>query len=913
MVVGIGPPMQRMQRVKRDDRVTDAVTPSTTSTTSTPSATPPPHSPLFWSAFGRSMNEEMADPVGRLAIAMGLLTAVALWLLGHAGVVSRQPLWVWLVLMVGALAVRASGRIRKAGPVSTQARIAMQVGVVTVIMYLTGWGPVLGIGYIVVMRDNAANLGPQHWRSVAAWSAGGLTAGFALIAAGVAPTLLHRPMVYGLSGLVAIGTVYTIVLLGMSAERTALARQSLSDSEGRLRRIIETANDAYIEFDSAGTIREWNRQAEMTFGWSYEEALDQRMFDLVVPTSMTRQHHIELARLFGADGGGDDVRVRQELTALHRDGHHFPIELSVWQTGSSDGSTFSAFVQDITQRVNFTRDLRHSRESFRLLFQQHPHPMWVVDHDTLKFLEVNGSATELYGYTRDEFLGMRVTEIYPDEDVPVILKFLTENGPDFRHSGTWRHRTKSGELLNVEGVSHGLQFRGHQAILEMAQDVTERCRLVNQLQQRSLYDPLTGLANRSLLLDRADRLGAQVARTGVPVTVMSLNLDNFQLINDAYGHDIGDGLLRAVGERLLEGLRNVDTVARIGGDEFVILAAPPVPVAAPEILAKRLLELVRGEPFRIQDLELTLTASVGVASGAGIDGQQLVRNADVALWAAKAQGRNQFVIFAPEMQSAVHDRVELAMDLREAIRGNQFESFYQPVVSLRDLKIVGMEALVRWRHPKLGLIAPARFISAAEEIGMIGEIGEAVLQQACAQGVLWNSNRENLSVAINVSVFQLQADDFVSKVSETLEHSGFRPENLILEVTESSLMNDAETMGRRLRSLKQLGVRLAIDDFGTGYSSLSYLTKYPFDILKIDQSFIASVGSSPESVTMLRTILQLGRYLNLEVVAEGVEEEEQCDLLRRMHCPQAQGYLFSRPMSAHDIDGVLRTWAPAQR
>jgi diguanylate cyclase (GGDEF)-like protein len=509
---------------------------------------------------------------------------------------------------------------------------------------------------------------------------------------------------------------------------------------------------------------------------------------------------------------------------------------------------------------------------------------------------------------------MRVTEIYPDEDVPVLLKFLTENGPDFRHSGIWKHRTKSGELLNVEGVSHGLQFRGHQAILEMAQDVTERVRLVNQLELSALYDPLTGLANRSLLLDRADRLGAQFERTGIPVTVMSLNLDNFQLINDAYGHDVGDGLLRAVGERLVDGLRNVDTVARIGGDEFVILAAPSAPAAGPEVLAKRLLDLVRGEPFHINDYELSLTASVGVASGAGQDGQQLVRNADVALWAAKGEGRNQFVVFAPEMQSAVHDRVELAMDLREAIRDHQFESFYQPVVRLRDLKIIGVEALVRWRHPRLGLIAPARFIRAAEEIGMIGEIGEAVLQQACAQGVHWNTNGgDELSVAINVSVFQLQADGFADKVADAVEQSGFRAENLILEVTESSLMNDPETMGRRLRALSHLGVRLAIDDFGTGYSSLSYLTKYPFDILKIDQSFIASVGSSPESVTMLRTILQLGRYLNLEVVAEGVEEEEQCDLLRRMHCPQAQGYLFSRPMSAHDMDVVLRNWAPAQR
>jgi PAS domain S-box-containing protein len=348
-----------MERAHPDDATADALP-------------PPALPPMFLAALGRSLNEEVADPVGQLAIAMGLVTAVALWLLGLSGLVSRQPLWVWLVLMVAALAVRATGRIPYVGTVATEARLGMQVAVVTVIMYLTGWGPVLGIGYIVVMRDAIANVGPRYWRSAAAWSAGGLTAGFLFVAGGVAPTLLHRPMVYGLSGLVAIGTVYAIVLLGMSGERTALVRQSLTESESRLRRIIETANDAYIEFDSTGVIREWNRQAESTFGWSHQEALEQRMFDLVVPTSMTRNHHLELARLFDAEGGGDDVRIRQELSALHRDGHQFPIELSVWQTGTADGSTFSAFVQDITQRVNFTRDLRHSRESFRLLFQQHP-------------------------------------------------------------------------------------------------------------------------------------------------------------------------------------------------------------------------------------------------------------------------------------------------------------------------------------------------------------------------------------------------------------------------------------------------------------------------------------------------------------------------------------------------------------
>jgi len=337
--------------------------------------------------------------------------------------------------------------------------------------------------------------------------------------------------------------------------------------------------------------------------------------------------------------------------------------------------------------------------------------------------------------------------------------------------------------------------------------------------------------------------------------------------------------------------------------------APPVQEADPEEVARKILDLVQTRPFHLDGHDLTVTASVGINPGLGRDGGELIRNADVALRVAKELGGNRYSVFAQEMQTAVHERLVLAMDLREAIRTEQFETYYQPVVSLKDLSIIGVEALVRWQHPERGLLYPGQFIPLAEEVGLIGDIGNIVLRQACAQGARWQSQYKNLSVAVNVSVFQLRSSEFVSYVADALDGSHFDPQNLVLEITESVLINDPDTIVARLRSLKETGVRLAIDDFGTGYSSLSYLRQLPFDILKIDQSFVASIADSAETVTMLRTMIRMGRQLNLEIIAEGVEEEDQLNLLQRMRCQNAQGYLFSRPVDAETASAVLADWS----
>jgi diguanylate cyclase (GGDEF)-like protein/PAS domain S-box-containing protein len=561
-----------------------------------------------------------------------------------------------------------------------------------------------------------------------------------------------------------------------------------------------------------------------------------------------------------------------------------------------------ATIRDITERTKAAQELQRSQESFRVLFDQHPHPMWVYDPETLRFLEVNQCATETYGYTRGEFLSMRITDIRPAEDARKLVNYLRVERPELDHAGIWRHRTKAGDIIEVEVTAHSVSFRGRRAGLVMAQNVTERIRLEQQLRDHALHDPLTGLPNRALLLDRIERLTTSARRSGAEATVLSLKLDHFKLVNEAYGHDVGDGLLRAVGERLVNAIRDADSVGRIAGDGFVILALLPALHAKPEELAARVLDLISSEPFLVDGHELAMTTSIGIIAGNYGD---LIQNADTALDLAKSEGGNRFIVFEQEMQAAVDERVQLTIDLRDAVGAGQIETYYQPVIRLKDLGVVGVEALARWHHPSLGLVPPVRFIPLAEETGIIGDIGGLVLRQACTQAKAWQRQHEKLTVSVNVSVFQLRSEEFIDVVRRVLEQSGLDPESLILEVTESVLITNPETALNRLKALKGLGVRLAIDDFGSGYSSLSYLRLFPFDILKIDQSFIESMVDSPQAMAMVRTMIQLGRELKLEVVAEGVETEQQLEMLRKLRCQDVQGYLFSRPAEADVITSYL--------
>jgi diguanylate cyclase (GGDEF)-like protein/PAS domain S-box-containing protein len=857
---------------------------------------------------------EWSLPVTRFVFAIVIATGVAIWWLERFHVVAQQPLWVLVIAVVlGYLCSWTVHLVYAAAPSRGRLhlRIAVQVAVATILMYLTGWGPALTLGYLFVARDNLTVARDLSWRVIAIWVAAGLAVGQAAVSLGLAPSFVGVPDEYGLAALSALASLFVIGMLGISAESLAKAQTSLQRSEERLRTTLETANDAYVEIDDTGIVTDWNSQAEELFGWQRSEAIGRQGQELMLPeddrdTDRNRRGLTELA----ATGEEPLLGRRFELLGQHRNGRTFPIELAFWRTKDSDAVRFHGFAHDITHRKDQEAALRKSQEDFRMLFTRHPHPMWVYDVRTLQFIEVNEAALSHYGYTRQEFLSMTIDQIRPPEDVVMLAANLTVGREGLEASGPWRHRTKAGVLIDVEIASHRLVFDGRDCILVMAQDISERRVLEDQLRHQALHDGLTDLPNRACLLERAELLLAQARRLQTPMAALFLDLDNFKEVNDSFGHLVGDELLQAVATRLYTAVREADTVGRIGGDEFVVLVSGASLAAGPEIVAQHLLDVVRDTPFYLEGRYVTVTASIGIAMGDAYAAADLLRNADVALYQAKARGKNCAAIFLPEMQSAVHERLEMAIDLHEAVGSHQFDLYYQPVVELSDLTLCSAEALLRWQHPKLGWVSPDRFVPLAEEIGVIEEVGRWVLEQACAQAAAWRRTYPWMSVAVNVSAIQLGTDRFVDVVREALRSSELDPAGLVLEITESTLMVDANATVRRLHDLKALGVRLAIDDFGTGFSSLSYLRQFPVDILKIDRSFLSTVTTSVQTAALVHTLIRLGEALGLDVIAEGIERPDQLKALQEAECPKAQGFLFAQPMPMERVSDLLRAGEP---
>ena len=443
---------------------------------------------------------------------------------------------------------------------------------------------------------------------------------------------------------------------------------------------------------------------------------------------------------------------------------------------------------------------------------------------------------------------------------------------------------------------------------------TERRRSDDELTFLATHDALTGLPNRKLILDRTEQLLARSRRHGTLPAAVFVDLDNFKLINDTLGHGAGDELLCAVAARLQGAVREPDTLGRLGGDEFVVIAEDITLQAGPELIAERLLAAL-AEPFTLTagGARLKVTASLGVAAGTCSSAEELLRDADIAMYRAKCNGKDRYVAFESEMQGAIQSRLELEMDLREGLQNDEFFLVYQPIFNLSDMTPTGVEALIRWKHPTRGIVQPDAFIPLLEETGLITQIGGWVLREACAQGARWRAAGSAIEIAVNVSARQLDSDEFVTEVREALAHSGLDPRALTIEITETTLMRDADETIRRLTAVKALGVRIAIDDFGTGYSSLTHVQKFPVDSLKIDRSFIAGLRDNKEGAALIHTLVQLGKALSIETVAEGIELQDELSVLQGEQCDSGQGFLFARPLDAAAADAFLMSWVrPAQ-
>jgi diguanylate cyclase (GGDEF)-like protein len=441
-------------------------------------------------------------------------------------------------------------------------------------------------------------------------------------------------------------------------------------------------------------------------------------------------------------------------------------------------------------------------------------------------------------------------------------------------------------------------------------DVTDRKSLEDQLTHQALHDPLTKIANRGLFRNRVDHALAKLPRTNTSLAVLFLDLDNFKAINDSLGHAAGDKLLFSVAERLQDCLRTTDTAARLGGDEFAVLVESVNRSNEAVVIAERILSVFH-QPFLIEGKEVYVGTSIGIAASSDMTStsEDLLRNADMAMYRAKNQGKGTYVVFEPHMHEALMERIELEEDLRRGIDAQEFTVHYQPILDLNSNRMLGMEALVRWVHPKHGLLAPMTFIPLAEETNLIVPLGDWILSEACRQVQEWRDeygSEFDVSVTVNISIRQFQQKELVEMVTRALENSGLPPRSLVLEITESFMMQDTEVTIAKLHDLKNLGVRLAIDDFGTGYSSLSYLQRFPIDILKIDKSFIDKLGQGSEGSAVARAIIMMGDSLNLKTIAEGIEHPEQIDALQNLGCEAGQGFHFAKPLTKEDMDTFLQ-------
>jgi diguanylate cyclase (GGDEF)-like protein/PAS domain S-box-containing protein len=591
--------------------------------------------------------------------------------------------------------------------------------------------------------------------------------------------------------------------------------------------------------------------------------------------------------------------------------------------------------------------LEDREEESRLLFAANPQPMWVYDPASLRFLEVNEAAVQRYGYSREEFLSMRITEIRPPEDLPALFEDLASPRPPYQRSGPWRHRLKDGRVIEVEIASHLVNLGGQAAVLVAADDVTERNRLLEQLRNQALADPLTGLGNRVLLSDRLghaiERYGERGAFGGTGPAVVLFDLDGFKNLNDSMGHGAGDGLLAAVGARLRRALRPGDTAARLGGDEFAVVVDAPASREDVIALAERILGLV-STPFEVLGRRVSTQASLGIAFAETPQDrpEDLLRNAELAMYLAKAERRGSHRVYEPRLHASALQRFDTETELREAIRQggaggaaqggmgaggtggdgagegavghDQLVLHYQPVVEIRTGAILAMEALVRWRHPRRGLLQPAEFVPLAEETGLVLPLGRLVLAEACRQARRFldaGLAGPSFSVSVNVSPTQVADEHFVDGVRSALALSGLPPSALTLELTESVLARDLPATAAKLRQVRALGVRIAIDDFGTGFASIQYLNALPADVLKIDRCFVDGVDEEGEPAAVVRTVLRLAEAFGLSVVAEGVERVEQARALERLGCKAAQGYLYSPALPADRAGALLGAGALA--
>ena len=583
-------------------------------------------------------------------------------------------------------------------------------------------------------------------------------------------------------------------------------------------------------------------------------------------------------------------------------------ELSLFQEVARDVAFGLYRIEMERMRLRALEILRKSEEKYRDLFENAIDPIFILD-DELNFCDVNKRAVELLGYSREEFLRMNLHDIIPPEQIlryEIEREKLQKEGAYEKFVG--KMRRQDGSFIDVEVSSSAIIEEG--VIVgsrDIVRDITERKRMEEAIRYQAYHDFLTGLPNRMLFMEHLTLELNQARRNRSMLAVLFMDLDRFKYVNDTLGHAVGDQLIREVAGRLRACMRESDTVARIGGDEFTMLLPQISQPDDAAFTAKKIISILQ-RPFVIDGHELHISTSTGISTypGDSENAETLLKNADIAMYHAKELGRNNYQFYNPSMNVRTIERMLLENSLRQTIERSELVLFYQPQVNIRTRQVVHMEALVRWQHPELGMLSPLQFIPLAEETGMIASIDEWVLRTACSQNRAWQeAGYTNLRIAVNLSARQFQQRHFAEKISEILQDTGLSPHSLELEISESSALQNIEHAFPTLMKLNEMGIRFSIDDFGTGCSSLSYLKKLPIRKLKIDKSFVRGIPQDPDDQAIVNAVIAMAHQLKLEVVAEGVETEEQAAFLHSSGCEDLQGFLFRVPRPSEECGALM--------
>ncbi|KJC57243.1 diguanylate cyclase [Bradyrhizobium sp. LTSPM299] len=682
--------------------------------------------------------------------------------------------------------------------------------------------------------------------------------------------------------------------IGELVRQRAQAEAAIADarkSNELLREAIDILPQGIVFLDPEGRYTLWNKK----YSEIYKRSSD--LFEYGARLEDTIRIGVERGD-YPASKGREEEWIAERVSRMYQPGERHEQVLAdgrvvlIEERLTSDGGI-------VGLRVDIT-ELKQREASFRLLFDGNPVPMIVCALDGERILSVNDAAIAHYGYARTEFEKLTIKNLQAfDTELP----WAAGRSSDEQAARTWKHVRADGTLIDLAIYSRQLMHGDQPAMLLALMDITERKRAEARLAFMAQHDGLTGLPNRNLLRQKMDEMLLHTRRSSDKVAVLMLGLDNFKAVNDTLGHGIGDKLLRGVAKRLRSTLRDEDALARLNSDEFTIVQNGVVRPEDAVLLAKRILDAI-GEPYLLEGHSVLIGASIGIAMspGDGEDSEKLLKSADMALSRAKSEFRGTFSFFEAEMDARARSRRKIETDLRDAIQNEGLRPYYQPLIDLASGRITGFEALVRWPHPERGMISPGEFIPVAEETGLINALGGLMLHRACMDAAQWP---DDVRVAVNLSPLQFRTGNLLPLVTDALKRSGLPARRLELEITETLLLEKSSQVLATLHALRTLGVRISMDDFGTGYSSLSYLRSFPFDKIKIDQSFVRDLGSNRDAQAIVRSIISLGMGLGVTITAEGVETESELSCLRAEGCHEGQGFLFSRARPNAEIVSLL--------